>query len=312
MKVLLPDALPLDPALPDGWEAISYAAAEPIPAEHRDAEALVVWGVPGDLLGEHARALPKLKLAQSLAAGPDSLLRAGFGDQVVLAGGAGLHSATVSEHALALLLDLVCRLPQAAAAQRAHRWASELGGVRPLHPDGPIATLLQAKVLIWGFGQIAQHLTPLLQALGAEVRGVARSTGTRAGVSVVAETEVESALEWADALVMILPDTPESRHALNADRLARLSPDAFLVNVGRGSTVDEAALAEALRGERLAGAAIDVTETEPLPDDSPLWEVPRLVITPHAAGGRPVGADELITANLAALTEGAGYRNRIN
>ncbi|OYO15562.1 phosphoglycerate dehydrogenase [Enemella evansiae] len=311
MKVLLPDTLTLDPELPAGWEAVGYSRTEPIPDEHRDAEALVTWGVSADLLAEHARTLPRLRLAQSLAAGPDSLLRAGFADEVVLTGGAGLHSATVSEHALALLLDLVCRLPQAAAAQREHRWAAELGGVRALHPEGPIATLLQAKVLIWGFGQIAQHLTPLLQALGAEVRGVARSAGTRAGVEVVADSEVESALEWAEVLIMILPDTPESRHALNADRLARLSPDAFLINVGRGSTLDEAALAEALVTGRLAGAAIDVTETEPLPADSPLWEVPKLVITPHAAGGRPVGADELIAVNLRALSDGSAYRNQI-
>lgn len=312
MKVLLPDSLPLDPALPAGWRAVRYAAADPIPAEHRDADALVVWGVPAPVLAEHARVLPGLRLVQSLAAGPDSLLRAGFGEGVVLAGGAGLHSVTVSEHALALILELVCRLPQAAAAQREHRWATELGGVRPLHPQGPVTTLLDARVLIWGFGQIAQHLAPLLQGLGARVRGAARTAGARAGFEVVAEADLGTALESTDVLVMILPATADTRHALDADRLARLSPDAYVVNVGRGSTVDERALLEALTGARLAGAALDVTETEPLPADSPLWQAPNLVLTPHAAGGRPVGADPLIAANLAALAEGSpAYLNRI-
>ena len=82
-----------------------------------------------------------------------------------------------------------------------------------------------------------------------------------------------------------------------------------MVNVGRGSTVDEAALAEALAAGRLAGAAIDVTETEPLAADSPLWESPGLLLTPHAAGGRPVGADALISANVAALLAGGELRN---
>jgi phosphoglycerate dehydrogenase-like enzyme len=82
-----------------------------------------------------------------------------------------------------------------------------------------------------------------------------------------------------------------------------------VVNVGRGSTVDEAALVEALTGGRIAGAALDVTEVEPLPAASPLWDAPNLVLTPHAAGGRPVGADELIAANLTALLTGRQLRN---
>jgi phosphoglycerate dehydrogenase-like enzyme len=108
---------------------------------------------------------------------------------------------------------------------------------------------------------------------------------------------------------MILPATPATTRALDAGRLAALPRHALVVNVGRGSTVDEPALVAALTERRIAGAALDVTEVEPLPVDSPLWDAPGLLVTPHAAGGRPVGADELVAANLAALLAGRELRN---
>jgi phosphoglycerate dehydrogenase-like enzyme len=312
MKLLLPDSVPLAPELPAGVTAVTYAVSAPVPDEHLDADALVVWGNAADDLAAVAGRMPRLRWVQSLAAGPDAVLAAGFPPDVVVTSGAGLHDATVTEHALALVLALVRRLPAAARAQAEHRWARELGGLQPLHPDGAVTTLLGARVLIWGFGAIGQTLAPVLGSLGASVRGVARSAGRRAGFDVVAEDGLDAELARTDVLVMILPATPSTRHALDAGRLAALPAHAHVVNVGRGSTVDEAALAAALVAGRLAGAALDVTETEPLPADSPLWDAPGLVLTPHAAGGRPVGADELISANLAALLAGRELRNVVD
>lgn len=309
MKLLLPNSLPLDPDLPEGVHAVVYDASAPVPDEHLDAEALVVWGSSSDDLAAVAGRMPRLRWVQTLAAGPDAVLAAGFPDDVVVTSGSGLHDRPVTEHALALVLALVRRLPQAARAQAEHRWDDELGGLQPLHPEGKVTTLLEARVLIWGFGAIGQTLAPLLAQLGADVRGVARTAGERSGFPVVAEAELGQELGRTDVLIMILPSTPETRHALDAGRLAALPRHALVVNVGRGSTVDEAALAAALTEGGLAGAALDVTETEPLPADSPLWDVPRLVLTPHAAGGRPVGADALISGNLTALLDGAELRN---
>jgi phosphoglycerate dehydrogenase-like enzyme len=141
------------------------------------------------------------------------------------------------------------------------------------------------------------------------VRGVGRSAGERAGFPVVAEDGLEAELQQTDVLVMILPSTPATARMLDAGRLAALPQHAFVVNVGRGSTVDEPALVAALTEGRIAGAALDVTEVEPLPADSPLWDAPNLLFTPHAAGGRPVGSDELVAANLAALLAGGELRN---
>ena len=309
MKVLLPDSLPLDPPLPEGVEAVRYDATTPVPDEHLDAEALVVWGSStGDLRAVAGR-MPRLRWIQTLAAGPDAVLAAGFPDGVLVTSGQGLHDRPVTEHALALVLALLRRLPAALDAQAGHRWADELGGLQPLHPEGAVTTLLDARVLVWGFGSIGQTLAPLLQALGAQVRGVGRSAGERAGFPVVAEDRLEAELRRTDVLVMILPATPVTTHALDAGRLAALPRHALVVNVGRGATVDEPALVAALHEGRIAGAALDVTEVEPLPADSPLWDAPNLLLTPHAAGGRPVGADELVAANLDALLAGRELRN---
>ena len=307
MKLLLPDTFEGTLDLPDDVEVVTYAAAAPVPEQHLDAEALVVWGNAAGTLAQIAERMPNLRWVQSLAAGDDLILSAGFPQNVVLTGGVGLHNRPVTEHALALILTLVRRLPRAARSQAGYLWDPSLGGVQPLHPDGPVTSLLGARVLIWGFGGIAQTLAPILASLGAEVVGVARSEGTRSGVKVVAD--VDAALPQTDILVMILPSGAATDGALSAERMAALPDHAYVINVGRGNSVDENALVAALAEGRLAGAALDVTSVEPLPADSPLWTAPNLLLTPHAAGGRPVGGGELIAANLAALRGGGELTN---
>ncbi|MFD1718883.1 phosphoglycerate dehydrogenase [Georgenia deserti] len=309
MKVLLPDNVPLNPTVPDGVTTVSYDVTRPVPDEHLDAEVLVAWANAPSTLEAVAGRMPNLRWVQSLAAGTDAIVSAGFAEDVVITSGAGLHDATVTEHALALTLAQVRRLPQMAAAQKERRWDRDLGGPQPLRPEGAVTSLIGAQVLVWGFGNIGQALAPLLSGLGATVRGVARSAGTRAGFDVIAEEDIESALPQTDVLIMILPATPATTKALGSDRLDLLPNHAYVVNVGRGTTVDEDALLAALESASIAGAAVDVTAVEPLPQQSPLWDAPNLIISPHAAGGRPVGADDLIAENLAAFLEGREMRN---
>lgn len=311
LKVLLPNTIQLSPATPPGVELVGYDVHEEIPAAHRDARVLVVWGNPPRRLAAAARHLPELRWVQSLAAGPDNVLAAGFAPEVVLTGGRGLHDLPVAEHTLALVLAAARRLDLATRAQVGHRWAGELGGLQPGDNRAGFTTLRDAEVVIWGFGSIAACLAPHLRALGARVTGIAQSAGSRAGFPVVTREALPEVLAKADVLVMILPAVPETHQILDAGVLSLLPPAAWVVNVGRGANVAEDDLVAALLAGRLAGAALDVTSEEPLPPGSPLWDAPNLILTPHAAGGRPLGSDELLSANLAAFLAGRPMRNLI-
>jgi phosphoglycerate dehydrogenase-like enzyme len=309
MKVLLPDTIELSPELPAGVVAAVYDARVALPDEHADAEAFVAWGNTRENLADAAQRLKSVRWVQTLAAGPDAVLRAGFAPEVLVTAGLGLHDKTVAEHTLALVLAAARRLNLLVRAQIGHRWAGELGGLQPVRDAGSFRTLREAKVLIWGFGGIAATLAPLLAALGAEVTGVARRAGVRHGLPVVTDADLPGLLPSTDVLINILPATPETAGILDASILDRLPAHAWVVNVGRGTTLDEDALLTAIRSGRLAGAALDVFDAEPLPASSGLWDEPNVIITPHAAGGRPLGASELLTENLAAFVAGTPLRN---
>ncbi|GAA4563958.1 phosphoglycerate dehydrogenase [Planotetraspora kaengkrachanensis] len=312
LKILLPTTIPLDPRLPADVTAVSYDPHQPLPEHAVDAGALVAWGNSGEMLRDAARRLGSLRWVQTLAAGPDQVLAAGFAPDVVITSGRSLHDGPVAEHTLALVLAAARRLHRLTRAQIGRRWAGELGGIQPITTSGDFRTLRDARVLIWGFGSIAGTLAPLLTALGAHVTGVARTAGERGGHRVISVEELPGELPATDLLIMILPSVDATRHALDTARIALLPAHAWVVNVGRGSTVDASALLGAIRAGRLGGAALDVFEDEPLPAGSPLWEETDVIISPHAAGGRPLGADTLIAENVRALLEGAPLRNVVD
>ncbi|MFJ3406418.1 NAD(P)-dependent oxidoreductase [Promicromonospora sp. NPDC090134] len=321
MKILVPDVpfdLDFPSLLPDGGASFApggtdtvatYAMNEPIPAEHTDAELLVTWSSPPKIVADAAERLTGLRWVQTLSAGPDVALRSGFAPDVVISSGQSLHDDTVTEHALALILASVRRIDVSLAAQREHRWAKEIAFAQADGVTGLEYSLDGARVTIWGFGSIALRLAPLLTALGAQVTGVASRAGERSGYPVVDAGGLDALLAETDLLVSLLPAVPATRHILDARLLGLLPPTARFVNVGRGATVDEAALEDALRSGRLAGAALDVMETEPLPADSPLWDVPNLILTPHVAGGRPRGAARFLAEQLTAWRAGDALRN---
>lgn len=320
MKILTPTSITLDGSklgLTDEDQLVSYDPQENLAPEHYDADVLIAWANTNEQLKDAAAHLDQVKLVQALLAGPDQARAAGFREEAIIASGSGLHSLTVAEHALALTLNFIRFLPVLAEEQDRSHWASELGGAQELHPEGKVTTLLDANVLIWGFGSIGMETARLFKAFGSHVTGVARSEGNRNGFPVITEDQMGEYLPETDVLVMILPTSDKTEQVLNAEVLKQLPARAFVINVGRGSTVNEPDLIEALNGGNLAGAALDVVSQEPLPAEHPLWGTKNLVITPHAAGGRPVDAESLIAQNLEALREdvagGHGeYRNKMN
>lgn len=311
IKVLLPSTIDLEPLRMVGVETVAYDVDDDIPLGHRDAEVLVAWGNPPARLRAAAADLADLRWVATLAAGPEAIVGAGFADDVLLTSGVSLHTGPVAEHALALILAAARRLHELRDAQRTRSWAAHLGGLQPRQARGAFRSLIGAQVVIWGFGHIGRRLASYLTSMEASVTGVARSAGERDGVRVVTAAEIDGLLPTADALVMILPSTPSTRRTLDAERLRLLPQHAWLVNVGRGDTVDEIALVDALRTGGIAGAALDVFASEPLRADSPLWALPNVVISPHAAGGRPMGAEALLAENLEALMAGRPLRNLV-
>lgn len=311
MKVLVPDNLGFAVEVP-GAEVVRYPPLSDLPPGTADATALMVFETPSHLLRRYAEGLPDLVFVQTLSAGPDAVLAAGFAPHVALASGRGLHDLPVAEHTLALLLAAARSLPAAGRAQREHRWAGELGGRQPFPDPGRFATLIGARIAIWGFGSIGRVLAERLTTMGAHPIGITRSgvepdtVGDTVGVD-----DLDAVLPTVDALVLLLPGTAENRHVVDARVLELLPTHAWVVNVGRGAALDEGALVAALARGALAGAALDVFETEPLAASSPLWDLPNVIITPHAAGGRPIGAKELIEENLGRLRRGEDPRNLV-
>ncbi|KAK5109149.1 hypothetical protein LTR62_007511 [Meristemomyces frigidus] len=301
MKLLYPTSLRLDPSKLEGFgvNLQSYDVKTPIPEDHTDAEVLITWCNSPDNLKDASKRLTKIRWIQSLAAGPNDVLNAGFDPRkITITTGSGLHDKTVAEHALGLLLVSARKFHLMRDYQNDGKWPGPLGGPQPDKEPGTFNTLEGANIVIWGFGNIAKMLAPYLTAIGANVTGVATKAGIRNGYEVCAEDKLPELLPKTDALVMILPGSDSTKDALNAERLKLLPKHAWVVNVGRGTAIDEKALDDALASNEIGGAALDVFATEPLPESSPLYKRKNCVVSPHAAGGRPRGAEALIVENL--------------
>ncbi|KAH7113728.1 glyoxylate reductase [Dendryphion nanum] len=314
-KLLYPTSLTLKTSLLEGFSTalIPYDVKSAIPEEHTDADILITWANSASNLQDASKRLTNLKWIQSLAAGPNDVLNAGFdAKKITVTTGSGLHDKTVAEHTLGLLLTAARKFHLMRDDQLQNKWPGHLGGPQPDRPKGAFTTLRDANVTIWGFGNIAKALVPSLLALGANVKGVARSQGVRDGIEVYSEDKLAEILKETDALVMILPGSDSTNNALNAERLKLLPNHAWVVNVGRGTAIDEEALYNALEKEEIGGAALDVFVQEPLPENSKLWKVKKnLVLSPHAAGGRPQEAEELIAWNLRRFLAGQELKNVI-
>jgi len=202
---------------------------------------------------------------------------------VILTNSTEVHGPVVAEHVMALVFALAKKIPQASVLQSKHLWGKEAmwtAGPRPREIAGATLGMI-------GVGSIGRRVAKMASALGMRVLAVREHVerGAPEGVEIVfAPSETDKLLAHSDFVVMAAPLIPATQGLMNAERFSKMRPDAFLINVGRGPQVDEEALAQALRTRRIAGAALDVFEQEPLPPDSPLWDLDSLLITPHTAG----------------------------
>lgn len=202
--------------------------------------------------------------------------------EVVVTNSREVHGPVVAEHVMAVIFALAKKIPQAVVLQQKHIWGQEAiwnEGARPREIAGATLGLI-------GVGSIGRRVAQMASALGMRVLAVREHVekGNPEGVEAVfAPSALEEMLRQSDFVVLAAPLIAATEGLINAERLAVMKPGACLINVGRGPQVDEAALVDALRRRHLAGAALDVFVKEPLPSDSPLWELENLLITPHTA-----------------------------
>ena len=220
-----------------------------------------------------------------------------------------MYSEPCAQHVLALMLADARQLPRSLRHQLTDQaW--------PQHETRAACTLLgpEAQVVLVGFGNIATRIAQLLAPFGARVTGVRRTPTGNESVPTVALAELPRVLRGADHVVNVLPGGAATRHAFNAATFEQFKPGAVFYNIGRGSTVDQAALGDALRAGRLRAAYLDVTDPEPLPAEHPLWRTRGCVVTPHSAGGHRGEADRLtahFAGNLARFSSGAALSDRV-
>jgi D-2-hydroxyacid dehydrogenase (NADP+) len=247
-------------------------------AQLAQVRAVITMGIPalgGQLSADVVDRMPRLEWVQCLLAGYEHLLGALVErPEVVLTTTRGVHGPQMAEAVLLHMLVLARRVKQQVSNQAARVW------------DQRPQPLLHGRVVgVVGLGASGQQVARTCQALGMTVYGVSRTDGSFEGVDrVFARSQLAAVAAQVDFLVLVLAAEPEAEKLIDASVLAAMKPSAYLVNVARGSVVDEPALIRALRAGEIAGAGLDVFSTEPLTPESPLWELENVFVTPHIGG----------------------------
>jgi len=239
--------------------------------------------VGASLRPEQFECAKQLQWIHSTAAGVSQLMYPELRNSgVIVTNPSGIFSVPMAEHTMGMILALARNFPDTVRFQGASKWAQQDLWDKPQQ----LTEINGSLLLIVGYGSIGRELAKRAQAFSMRVWGVTRSgNGDRAhSERILPASQLHDALPHADYVVIAAPDTPETKHLIGAEQIARMKRGARLINVGRGSLLDEAVLIDALRSGQLGGAALDVTSVEPLPADSPLWRTPNLFITPHTSG----------------------------
>jgi phosphoglycerate dehydrogenase-like enzyme len=263
----------------DGLEVLHARSMEDIEGSIGETEVMYGFRVRGDLLEKAVT----LRWIQATGAGVDWALTPEFvASPIVLTNVSGIHAVQMSEHVLGMMLALVRGFTFYIPAQGEKRWDRSLGLL-----EG--SELYEKTLGVLGLGAIGEALAARAKAFGMHVIGVKRSPLGYHGAAdeVVGPGALERVFSEADFIVDLLPLTSETRGMVSGELIGRMKRRAYFFNLGRGATVDEAALTHALTEGKIAGAGLDVFVEEPLPEASALWGLPNVIITPHTSGHSP-------------------------
>ena len=298
----------------DGRVALTFAdaAGDDFARALPDADVVVAQDLSDDQLARARR----VRWLSSVAAGLDGIITpALLASGIAITNASGVHGPNIAEHVLAMMLMFTRGLPRLFRAQLARRWDRNLTS-----RSEAFGELTGKTLLIVGLGRIGEAIAARARPFGVRRVAVKQDPSTRhdAGVAVdelLGMDAFDEALGRAHHVCVTVPLTRETHHLMDARRIARLRADAFIYNVSRGAVIDEAALVDALRAGKLAGAGLDVFEEEPLPPTSQLWDLDNVILTPHVAGLTPLYYDRTATLfadNLDRFLAGQPLHNRFN
>lgn len=272
----------------------------PSPAQCANVEAMLAWGAPAGVLPK----MGKLRWAQSLTAGVEGWFALpDLPDGLTLTCARGTHRESMPENILGALFHIA--KPYAAIAQTpAGQWVRRM------------ATPLAGKTLgILGLGAIGQDLARMAAAIGMRVIGTRRGTAAVEHADVYPPARTDEVLAQSDFVVLLLPATPETDNFINAERLAKMKPSAWLLNFGRGHLIRDEDLIAACKAKTIAGAILDVFRTEPLPAEHPFWRADGIMVLPHIGGGHPQRdgvVAKLFVDNLSRFLDGRPLRELVD
>jgi phosphoglycerate dehydrogenase-like enzyme len=257
---------------PDLQFRLFHSAAE-VCGDLSDIDVMIMFGI--EIRDWMLRDAHSLKWIQSLATGVDHFLRCpSLSREILITSGRGVHGVPMREHVLYLMLAMSHDAKRQVEDCRQHIWQRRLW-----------TTLYGKTAVIAGTGIVGAAIGELLQALGMHVIGLSRTPRKAAGFHEMESLDrLREATSQADYLINVLPAAPENAALFDTALFEAMKPTAYYISAGRGQTVDETALMTALRKRRIAGAALDVFDTEPLPPDSQFWDLPNVFITPHVGG----------------------------
>jgi phosphoglycerate dehydrogenase-like enzyme len=252
---------------------------------------------------------PRLKWIQVMSAGVDRWIDTDvWRSRVIITGVSGIHATPIGEFAMALILMFAKNAPRGFKMMSARNWDRY-----------PTQTLRGKTVGIVGLGHIGREVARLSKAFGMKVIATRRSTSapgkTRNVDLLLPQSQMKRMLAVSDYVVLSVPLTPETRHIIGESELNEMKSSARLINIGRGPLIDEKALIRALDSKAIAGAGLDVTDTEPLPEESPLWSFENVILSPHVSGSREdymMHATALFCENLRRYLDGKRLLNVVD
>lgn len=275
----------------------------------RLAEADALIGVPPAQV--NLMQMKNLQWFQLLSAGADQYTKPDvLPEQTVLTCASGAYGKAMSEYMICAVLNLMLDFPRYRDNQRNHLWQK----------GGQVRHIAGTTALVVGLGDIGSEFAARYKALGGYVIGIKRTKAAQkpdCTDELYTTEELDKHIPRADVIALSLPSTKETMHLFGAERIGLMKRGALLVNVGRGTAVDTDALSDALYAGKIGGAALDVTDPEPLPPSHPLWDAPNTIITPHVSGGWEIPENtervlDIVYDNLRRFTDGLPFCNVVD